>query len=152
MSDDSSHGETLLIAFDPAPAPETRATLAREINAFNSRTFPYASERFAFLAHNASGTLQAGVMGAMSWSWLFIEAVWVSDTLRGRGVGRQLMAKAEAHASAHGCHSVWLDTFQAREFYLALDYEPFGVLDDYPAGQTRTFMRKRLSAGSTDSE
>jgi GNAT superfamily N-acetyltransferase len=152
MSDDSSHGGTMLFEFDPAPAPETRATLAREINDFNSRAFPYAPERFAFLARNVSGALQAGVMGTMSWTWLFIEAVWVSDTLRGQGVGRQLMAKAEAHARAHGCHSVWLDTFQAREFYLALGYEAFGALDDYPAGQTRAFMRKRLHAPAAGSD
>ena len=40
--------------------------------------------------------------------------------------------------------SAWLDTFQARDFYLGLGYETFGVLDNYPPGQQRTFMRKVL--------
>jgi GNAT superfamily N-acetyltransferase len=135
----------LALEYDPSPAPETRAALAREINDFNSRAFPYASTRFAFLSHDSGRTLQAGVMGTMSWGWLFVEAVWVSDALRGRGVGRALMAAAERHASDAGCHAVWLDTFQARDFYLELGYEVFGVLEDYPPGQQRTFMRKRLS-------
>jgi GNAT superfamily N-acetyltransferase len=129
---------------DPSPTPETRAALAREINDFNARTFPYASTRFAYLSRDAGGALQAGVMGMMSWGWLFIEAVWVSDALRGRGAGRALMERAERHAREAGCRAVWLDTFQARDFYLALGYETFGVLEDYPPGQQRTFMRKVL--------
>ena len=137
---------SVALEYDPSPAPETRAALAREINDFNSRTFPYASTRFAFLSRDDQGALQAGVMGTMSWSWLFIEAVWVSDALRGRGVGRTLMAAAERHAREAGCHAAWLDTFQARDFYLALGYETFGVLEDYPAGQQRTFMRKALTS------
>lgn len=141
----ASPDAALALTYDPSPAPETRAALAREINDFNGRAFPYASTRFAFLSRDSSENLQAGVMGTMSWGWLFIEAVWVSDALRGQGVGRALMAAAERHAREAGCHAVWLDTFQARDFYLALGYEAFGVLEDYPPGQHRTFMRKALA-------
>jgi GNAT superfamily N-acetyltransferase len=146
MADNPLTGGDLPLEFDPAPAPETRATLAREINDFNSRAFPYAPVRFAFLSRDAAGALQAGVMGALSWTWMFVEAVWVSEALRGRGVGRALMAAAERHAREAGCHSVWLDTFQAETFYLGLGYETFGALDDYPKGQRRAFMRKALGA------
>ena len=132
------------LALDLAPAPEIRGRLAREINDFHSRTVTHVSRRFALLVRDVGGELAAGVMGVLSWQWLFIEAAWVGDALRGHGVGRTLMARAEAHAAAEGCHSAWLDTFQAREFYLKLGYEVFGVLDDYPPGQSRTFMRKRL--------
>lgn len=149
MSGDTLPNESLALEYDPSPAPETRAALAREINEFNARAFPYATTRFGFLSRDAAGALQAGVMGSISWGWLFIEAVWVSDALRGRGVGRALMAAAERHALEAGCHSVWLDTFQASDFYLGLGYEPFGVLEDYPPGQARTFMRKRLTARPT---
>jgi ribosomal protein S18 acetylase RimI-like enzyme len=145
MADDNLPGGALPLEFDPAPAPETRATLAREINDFNSRAFPYAPVRFAFLSRDEAGALRAGVMGTVSWGWLFVEAVWVSEALRGRGVGRTLMEAAERHARDCGCHSVWLDTFQAQDFYLRLGYETFGVLDDYPRGQRRAFMRKALT-------
>jgi GNAT superfamily N-acetyltransferase len=146
MTGDTPPGASPPLEFDPSPAPETRATLAREINDFNSRAFPYAPTRFAFLSRDDAGTLQAGMMGTLSWGWLFVEAVWVSDALRGAGIGRALMAAGEQHARKAGCHSAWLDTFQARDFYLGLGYETFGVLDDYPPGQQRTFMRKALQA------
>jgi ribosomal protein S18 acetylase RimI-like enzyme len=47
--------------------------------------------------------------------------------LRHRGIGTELMIRAENHAIARGCHSVWLDTFQARGFYEAVEYELFGM-------------------------
>ncbi len=136
------------LEFDAAPDLSTRGAVAREINAFHSRSVPHESRRFAFLLRDGAGDLAGGVVGVLSWTWLFIEAMWVGDALRGQGVGRGLMAQAEAHALSQGCHSVWLDTFQARDFYLALGFEAFGVLEDYPAGQSRYFMRKPLRAAS----
>jgi GNAT superfamily N-acetyltransferase len=69
------------------------------------------------------------------------------DDLRGRGVGRELMAQAEARAVERGCHAAWLDTFsfQARGFYEKLGYEEFGTLD-YPPIHKRYFMKKLLVA------
>jgi GNAT superfamily N-acetyltransferase len=133
------------IIFEASPSPETRAALGREINDFHSRSVPHGSRRFGLLARDEGDALVAGLIGTLSWGWLFIEALWVADALRGGGVGRTLMERAEDHAAAEGCHSAWLDTFQAREFYLALGYTPFGVLENYPPGQSRYFLKKRLS-------
>jgi GNAT superfamily N-acetyltransferase len=134
----------LRLSFDPAPPVETRNALGREINAFHARTVPYDAQRFALLLRDADDHLAAGLSGVLSWQWLFIEALWVGDAWRRRGIGRALLARAEAHAASAGCHSAWLDTFQARSFYLALGYRQFGALDDYPVGQTRYFLCKRL--------
>lgn len=134
----------LHLTFDPGPSVKTRRTLGAAINAFNARTAPLDLERFALLLRDDAGKLAAGLSGALSWSWLFVDALWVSDQLRGRGIGRALMAGAEDYARTKHCHSAWLDTFQARGFYEQLGYERFGVLDDYPPGQSRHFLRKRL--------
>ena len=66
--------------------------------------------------------------------------------LAGRGVGRELMDRAETRARERGCHSAWLDTFsfQARGFYEKRGYEEFGQLD-YPPDHHRHFMQKRLT-------
>ena len=78
----------LTLTFDAAPATETRAALAREINDFHSRTVPHNARRFGLRVTDDSGALLAGVIGVVSWEWLFIEALWVGDALRGLGVGR----------------------------------------------------------------
>jgi GNAT superfamily N-acetyltransferase len=136
--------DALHLSFDVAPSVETRSALGREINAFHARTVPHDARRFALLLHDSDNHLAAGLSAVLSWQWLFVEALWVGDAWRRRGIGRALLAHAEAHAATAGCHSAWLDTFQARAFYLALGYRQFGALDDYPTGQTRHFLCKRL--------
>ena len=68
--------------------------------------------------------------------------------MRGRGIGTDLVSRAEREAVARGCHSAWLDTFefQARAFYEGLGYTCFGEVANYPAGFGRFFMKKRLIA------
>lgn len=60
-----------------------------------------------------------------------VESVRVAAELRGRGIGRRMMADAEARARAAGCRLLQLTTHasrnRAREFYDALGYEPSHV-------------------------
>jgi len=134
----------LRLTFDRTPSIETLRTLGNAIDAFNARMAPLETQRFALLLHAQDGSLTGGLFGVLAWQWLFVQALWVDDVWRRRGIGRALLARAEAHAETQGCHSVWLDTFQARGFYLKLGYQEFGALEDYPAGQTRSFLRKQL--------
>lgn len=52
----------------------------------------------------------------------------------------------EDAAIEKGCHSAILDTmsFQAPAFYEKRGYVRIGVVDGYPGGSERIFMRKRL--------
>jgi GNAT superfamily N-acetyltransferase len=134
----------LRLDFDPAPTVELRRELGRQIDAFNARTVPMHAERFALLLHDAADQLVGGLTGVLSWQWLFVDSLWIDDVWRGQGAGRALLAQAERHAKAQGCHSAWLDTFQASGFYQRLGYTIFGALEDYPPGQQRHFLRKRL--------
>src|SRR5215472_16538867 len=61
-----------------------------------------------------------GLTGYTHWQWLFVERLWVLVTARRKGIGAQLLAKAEQAARDRGCVGSWLDTFsfQARDFLL----------------------------------
>ena len=65
--------------------------------------------------------------------------------LRRSGIGTRLVAEAERHALAFGCHSAWLDTFsfQGPNFYPRLGYREFARLD-YPPDHQRIFLKKQL--------
>ena len=132
------------LTLDIDPPPDFRAELGRRINGFHGETVPFASRRFTVRLDGVDGALVGGLSGVISWGWLFVDALWVDAAARGQGVGRALLARAEAYAAEQGCHDVWLDTFQARGFYEALGYAVFGALEAYPEGQTRHFMRKRI--------
>jgi GNAT superfamily N-acetyltransferase len=140
----------LILDFDPSPA--FRAELGRRIDAFHAETVPFQSRRFTLRLDGGDGALAGGLSGVISCGWLFVDALWVDAAARGQGVGRMLMARAEAYAAEQGCRDVWLDTFQARGFYEAIGFVVFGALDDYPEGQTRYFLRKQLERDPGDSD
>jgi len=97
---------------------------------------------------NRERRIVAGLDAAVYAGWLFVHALWVAAGLRRRGLGRELLAQAEAYAVGRGCHSAWLYTysFQAPEFYRRLGYEVFGTLD--APDHQRIFLKKRLGPAS----
>ena len=104
----------------------------------------------AVFARDPAGRLAGGVHGQVNWTWLHIALFWVSAARRHEGLGSRLLAAIEAAAIARGCTQAHLDTFsyQARPFYERHGYRLFATLEDYPPGQQRFFMRKRLAPAS----
>ena len=95
---------------------------------------------------NGRGETSGGLLGGIWGGWLHIGFLWIDEAERGQDWGTRLMDRAEAYARERGCHSVTLDThsFQARPFYEGRGYEVFGVLDDYPKGHKKFFLKKKL--------
>ena len=134
----------LHVIWDESPSVETRNNLVQKIDDFHHRTFPSKFERFALLLQDDAACLMGGVFGTIYCDWLRVDGLWIDDRLRHRGIGTELMIRAENYAIGRDCHSAWLTTFQARGFYEAVGYDLFGMLDNFPAGQKQYFLRKRL--------
>ncbi|ROU00095.1 GNAT family N-acetyltransferase [Histidinibacterium lentulum] len=95
------------------------------------------------------GDLYLGGLAArfsLDLKWVFVELLAVAEEGRGKGIGRQLMARLEEEARVRGMDGIWLDTFsfQAPEFYRRQGYSEFGRIDDYPENEARLFFAKRL--------
>ncbi|NNE91761.1 MAG: GNAT family N-acetyltransferase [Verrucomicrobiales bacterium] len=93
-----------------------------------------------------SGDMVGGLNGIAGMDWLYVHVLWVDEEHRKTGIGSELMHEAESLAKDRGCKSSCLTTFsfQALEFYLALGYEVFGELKDYPEGHDLYFLKKVL--------
>lgn len=131
-----------------------RATILELLKAYNRTQAPPAAVRpLAILIRDADGTVLGGLHGVTAYDWLIVELVFVPETLRGRGVGSSLLARAEEAARARGCLGVWLDTFsfQARGFYERLGYAVFGTIENHPVSGQRYFLKKALDCASTGS-
>ena len=89
----------------------------------------------------------AGLLGHTLWNGFFISMLWVSEAVRRKGIGRQLLARAEELAIQNGCDHIHLDTFdfQARDFYEKIGFQIFGTIEDYPIGHKRYYLIKKLS-------
>jgi len=140
----------LTIRLEAEASPADREAVLGGLRAYNRRHAPDPEWLpLTLLLRDAEGELRGGLVGESGWGWLHIEFLWVEESVQRRGYGRAMLARAEAEALRRGCHGVFLDThdFQAPAFYQALGYEVFGVLDDYPRGFRRHFLRKSLAAG-----
>ena len=136
------------ISITDAPGPAIRTAIVDPLVAYNTNQTGIADFKpLAVVLTGSSGDVIGGLWGRTAFGWLFVELIFVPESLRGHGVGRDLMHRAEAEAVARGCHAAWLDTFQfqARGFYERLGYTCFGELTDYPRGFSRYFMRKVLT-------
>jgi RimJ/RimL family protein N-acetyltransferase len=102
----------------------------------------------AVLARDADGALVGGCSGQVSWNWLHVQLLWLDPAHRGTGLGARIMDAIEEAARRRGCTDAHLDTFswQAAPFYERRGYTRFATLEDYPPGERRHFLRKRLVA------
>lgn len=117
------------------------------LNAFNSRFINIDEiKAIGVFVTDEQGKKRAGLTGSTTGNWLRIDMLWVSDALRGQGVGSQLMKAAEEEARRRGCHYAQVDTasFQARPFYEKLGYSLRFSLDNYPRHHQRHYLSKAL--------
>ena len=130
-----------------APEPADRDAITDGLNQYNrDETGGADAQPLAVLIKGGNGATSGGLLGRTWLGWLYVELLYVPDGLRGGGVGRDLMLRAEAAARARGCIGIWLNTFsfQARGFYEKLGFTLIGQIDDYPVGHQRFFLQKRL--------
>ncbi|USU12193.1 GNAT family N-acetyltransferase [Sphingomonadaceae bacterium OTU29THOMA1] len=107
---------------------------------------PTERHTVAIVLRDTDGTIIGGLWGTTGFRWLFVQYLAVPPALKGQGRGRALMLAAEEQARRFGCIGVWLDTFsfQARGFYEKLGYHVVGRINDFPPGETRFFLNKRI--------
>lgn len=137
--------------------PEDQEFIDAQLRAFNDAAIgpgPGTASHFALTVRDDAGTLQGGLYARLGRGWMFVETVVLAEPLRRQGLGRRLLAMAEAEALRRGATAAWLDSFsfQAPGFYRRQGWREFGVLPAYPAGHARHFLTKRLDAPTTAAE
>lgn len=84
----------------------------------------------------------------MLFDWLFVQFLAARESLRGEGIGTELLERAESWARERGLIGVWLDTFAfgAPQFYRTNEFTEFAAIEDHPLGSRRHFFLKRLDS------
>src|SRR5947209_1597946 len=139
----------LTLTTQEQPCAETAQVLRASLDEFNfARVGPDHERPVAVIARDSSQKIQAGLYGKSYWRWLYIEFLWISEQLRGSGMGSRLLWRAEAIARERGCLGLWLSTisFQAPGFYERHGYREFGRLAEMPPGHTRIWLAKLLAS------
>ena len=121
--------------------------LANLIRAYNrSNREPSKSEPLNIYLENEEGNLVAGMVAETFGNWLEIEYLYVSDDLRGQGIGSKILEMAENESRNRGCKYSFVDTFnfQAPEFYEKHGYKEVFALKKYPYTGERYYYTKEL--------
>ena len=139
----------------PESAPEEFAAVHRTVlaalMAYNREQAGDSAQAPLVLSVRApDGHVVGGLVAATAWGWLYVDLLWVDAAYRGLGLGRDLLRAAEAEARHRGCVGAFVDTFdfQAPWLYEREGYTRCGVLEGFPPGHRRIYLRKALSAAA----
>ncbi|MFN3068142.1 GNAT family N-acetyltransferase [Serratia sp. J2] len=136
------------ITVTDALQPEDTEEIRNHLKTFNYQFVgDILNKNIGVFVLDDQGNKLAGLTGSTVGRWLSIELLWVSDTLRGEGVGRKIIQTAEQQAIAAGCRYARVDTFsfQARPFYEKQGYQLQMTLHNYPVEHERYFFTKTLT-------
>lgn len=136
------------------PHPEFATYLHEQIKEFNNQHSPPhkqaraegAVKQVHIMVVDDDGQWLGGITAELFWNWVELDDFWLSETLRGQGVGSSILAQIEDIGREHGASRVLLTTFefQARTFYERHGYKVVGVVEDYPPGSNYYTMVKVL--------
>lgn len=127
---------------------EVEQTILDGLNAYNDAITGYSDRQVlsVVVRDRNSQRVLGGAMGRTSLGLLFLDLFYLPATLRGLGLGSQVLAQFEEEGRRRGCGSAVLYTisFQAPEFYERRGWRRFGEIACSPEGTSRVFMSKSL--------
>lgn len=134
----------------PSSDPELRGAVQAILRGFNAPagvTGPDDAEPLNLEALDPDGSRIGGLVGETYWRWLVIDVLAVDPQFRGRGVGTELVRRAEAIAAGRGClrahTTAW--AFQGLGFWQQMGYSIVGELADHPDGHVQYWLRRDFS-------
>jgi GNAT superfamily N-acetyltransferase len=117
------------------PDRESLKILSQGIQSFNQEHLPdeivfEPDTNFVALSRDEQGQLNGGIRAKAFWNYCFIGLLWLDESTRGQGIGRELMDATHAYAKELGFEYMRTETlsFQAKPFYEKMGYTVFGEL------------------------
>lgn len=135
---------TMKIEFTSNPSPEDIQILGNGIqkNALQYGQNPI--DFFAFFIRDEQKQIIAGCNGCNLYGCLYIDQLWVHESCRNKGYGRELLLSAEKYAHDNGCQFSAVNTmsWEALEFYKKLGYFVEFERKGFEKNAVFYFMRK----------
>lgn len=132
----------------------TKNPKLRDMDVLTAGLSSYANEKkglepaepFAFFLKDESEKIYGGCNGVLFYGFMYLDQLWVDQSLRGQGIGSELMKKVEEYASEKKCAMITLNTmdWEALEFYkifgFKVDFSRTGLKND----STLYYLSKKL--------
>ncbi|MFQ3229500.1 GNAT family N-acetyltransferase [Reinekea sp.] len=138
------------IDFTLSPSDQDVAVLLDGLRKFNAPAFPNRDTKaFGIFIRDVDNNVIGGLMGDMTFTSIFVKFLWLSESVRGIGLGEKLLKRLEIEAIELGVNNLCLDTysFQAPKFYAKYGYREVGRFTDFPCkGVDQIYFQKKLAA------
>ena len=141
---DGSHS----LVVEESPDPAELALLEERVAAAAVAAAGMGEDsEFGIFVRDDDGRILAGVSGIVWGGCCELQALWVEESLRGRGLARALITGAEEMARRRGCALVVSNAYDLLTggLHEHLGYETVGFIEGYPAGSAARWFRKGLS-------
>ena len=101
---------------------------------------------FSIFIKDQKEQVLGGASGTLFYGSLYVDSLWVDETLRNQGWGKKLMYEAEKIGREHGALFVTLNTmdWEALPFYQKLGYSIEFTREGYEKGSKMFMLRKNL--------
>ncbi len=136
------------IEISDQPNPEAERILGNGLAAFNEATTGFNDRQplTVLIKDPHTQAILGGITGKTSLGVAFLDLFHLPESLRGSGLGSQLLHAFEDEARRRGCAHAVLYTlsFQAPGFYEKHGWVRFGEIPCEPAGSSRVFLSKPL--------
>lgn len=135
------------LVVEGSPDPADLALLEEQVAAAANAATGFGEEQeFGIFAREDDGRVVAGISAIVWGGYCELQAMWVEESLRNRGLAHALFAAAEAEARRRDCTLVVFHAYDllARGLYERLGYETVGVIENCPAGSAARWYRKVL--------
>ena len=134
------------IIVDHEPNEADDAVVKEGLIVSNEKIIGQRDKEFSVFLKNDSGTVFGGIKAFMDTESVYVDILWVQESLQKQGYGTKLLHAAEQEGIASGCMFSLVDTwdFQAEDFYLKNGYEQIGEIKNYWHGHSKLFLRKKL--------
>lgn len=102
------------------------------------------SEQVFAVTIKVDGKIMGGATACINRAWVYVDAIWVDHSQRGKGIGARVMQAIEHYGATQQALGVYLYTseFQATPFYAKVGYRVIGEHANRPAGYTATYYAK----------
>lgn len=114
-------------------------------HAFQERGLPPISP-FSIFIKDSKNHVLGGVSGVSFYGSLYIDSLWVDQTLRNQGWGTKLMHEAEKVGKERNVRFITLNTmdWEALPFYQKLGYAIEFIREGYDKGSKMFLLRKNF--------
>lgn len=135
------------IIVDHNPSPSDNDIIKEGLIKTYEARFGDRDKPFSIFLKDSQGKVCGGLQAFMDKESIYIEALWIPDSLQNRKFGSKLLHTAEQEAIKNGCLYALVDTwdFQAEPFYLKNGYERIAEIPRYWRNHSKLFLRKKLS-------